>query len=151
MLRADEIREMSDADLRARVAELEEERFRLGFRSATEPLEDPLRLRTIRHDIARLKTIARERELSGEPPATPAAPKAPAKKAGAKKATAKKRKAGAKKATAKKGTAKKGTAKKASARKASAKKSSATKAPRKAAKTATAKKGAAKKGARGAR
>jgi large subunit ribosomal protein L29 len=54
---------MSEADIRARLAELEEERFRLGFRSATEPLEDPLRLRGIRKDIARLKTILREREL----------------------------------------------------------------------------------------
>ena len=43
--------------------ELEEELFRLNFRSATEPLEDPLRLRWIRKDIARLKTILRERQL----------------------------------------------------------------------------------------
>ncbi len=63
-LRSDEIREMSDADIHARVAELEEERFRLRFRSATEPLENPLRLRTIRRDIARLKTILRERQLA---------------------------------------------------------------------------------------
>ena len=63
MLRSDEIREMSEDDIRARLAELEEERFRLGFRSATEPLEDPLRLRGIRKDIARLKTVLREREL----------------------------------------------------------------------------------------
>jgi large subunit ribosomal protein L29 len=63
-LRSDEIREMSDADINARVAELEEERFRLKFRSATEPLENPLRLRTIRRDIARLKTILRERQLA---------------------------------------------------------------------------------------
>ena len=63
MLRSDEIREMSETDIRARLAELEEERFRLGFRSATEPLEDPLRLRGIRKDIARLKTVLREREL----------------------------------------------------------------------------------------
>jgi large subunit ribosomal protein L29 len=62
-MRASEIREMSDADIRARVAELEEERFRLKFRSATETLEDPLRLRFIRKDVARLKTILREREL----------------------------------------------------------------------------------------
>ena len=62
-MQADEIREMADADIRARLAELEEERFRLNFRSATEPLEDPLRLRWIRKDIARLKTILREREL----------------------------------------------------------------------------------------
>jgi large subunit ribosomal protein L29 len=55
---------MSDGDIHARVAELEEERFRLKFRSATEPLENPLRLRTIRRDIARLKTILRERQLA---------------------------------------------------------------------------------------
>ena len=63
-LRSDEIRDMSDGDIHARVAELEEERFRLKFRSATEPLENPLRLRTIRRDIARLKTILRERQLA---------------------------------------------------------------------------------------
>ena len=66
-LRSDEIREMSDGDIQARVAELEEERFRLKFRSATEPLENPLRLRTIRRDIARLKTILRERQLAATP------------------------------------------------------------------------------------
>ena len=63
-MRAEEIRELSDADIRARIGEMEEERFRLKFRSATETLEDPLRLRTIRRDIARLKTIQRERELA---------------------------------------------------------------------------------------
>jgi large subunit ribosomal protein L29 len=60
-MRADEIREMAAEDITARVRDLEEERFRLKFRSATEPLEDPLRLRSIRKDIARLKTIASER------------------------------------------------------------------------------------------
>ena len=62
-MRANDIRELSVEDMKTRVAELEEERFRLNFRSATEPLEDPLRLRWIRKDIARLKTILREREL----------------------------------------------------------------------------------------
>jgi len=62
-MRANDIRELSVEEIQARVAELEEERFRLNFRSATEPLEDPLRLRWIRKDIARLKTILREREL----------------------------------------------------------------------------------------
>jgi len=65
-MRADEIRDMTVPDLQARVAELEEERFRLTFRSATEPLEDPLRLRAIRRDVARLKTILRERELTAK-------------------------------------------------------------------------------------
>jgi large subunit ribosomal protein L29 len=59
-MRADEIREMSNDDIQTRVKELEEEQFRLKFRSATEPLEDPLRLRVVRRDIARLKTVLRE-------------------------------------------------------------------------------------------
>ncbi|HTI62525.1 MAG TPA: 50S ribosomal protein L29 [Gemmatimonadaceae bacterium] len=59
-MRADEIREMGKDDIVARIRDLEEERFRLQFRSATEPLEDPLRLRVIRRDIARLKTVLRE-------------------------------------------------------------------------------------------
>jgi large subunit ribosomal protein L29 len=62
-MQANDIRELTVEDMKARIAELEEERFRLNFRSATEPLEDPLRLRGIRKDIARLKTILREREL----------------------------------------------------------------------------------------
>ena len=61
---ASEIRDMTDGDIRARVNELEEERFRLKFRGATQPLEDPLRLRLIRRDVARLKTVLRERELA---------------------------------------------------------------------------------------
>jgi large subunit ribosomal protein L29 len=59
-MRAEEIREMSADDVTKRVKELEEEQFRLKFRSATEPLEDPLRLRVIRRDLARLKTVQRE-------------------------------------------------------------------------------------------
>ena len=62
-MRADEIRELSVEEIQSRIGELEEERFRLNFRAATEPLEDPLRLRWIRKDIARLKTILRERQL----------------------------------------------------------------------------------------
>jgi large subunit ribosomal protein L29 len=62
-LQSEEIRDLTDADIRSRIAELEEERFRLRFRAATEPLDDPLRLRSIRKDIARLKTILRQRTL----------------------------------------------------------------------------------------
>ena len=63
MMKPAQIRELSMDEMQARISELEEERFRLNFRSATEPLEDPLRLRWIRKDIARLKTILRERQL----------------------------------------------------------------------------------------
>lgn len=61
---ADEVRELSDADIRARIQELELERFNLRFRGATQPLEDPLRLRVVRKDIARLNTVLRERALT---------------------------------------------------------------------------------------
>ena len=85
-MRADEIREKSDAELRTQIAELEEERFRLKFRSATETLEDPLRLRGIRKDIARMKTILRERTPAGGGAAPAAAAPAKAEKAPAKSA-----------------------------------------------------------------
>jgi large subunit ribosomal protein L29 len=69
-MRADEIRELSADDITARIASLEEERFRLRFRSGTEQLETPIRLRTIRRDIARLHTVLREKQRaagSGQP------------------------------------------------------------------------------------
>ena len=56
-----DIRELTEAEILARVADLEEERFRLQFRAGTETLEDPLRLRVIRRDVARLKTVLREK------------------------------------------------------------------------------------------
>jgi large subunit ribosomal protein L29 len=64
-MKAKDMRTLGDAELAARVAELEEERFRLRFRGATESLEDPLRLRMLRKDIARLKTVQRERAARG--------------------------------------------------------------------------------------
>ncbi len=56
-----EIRDMSEGDINARINELEEERFRLKFRAGTETLEDPLRLRVIRKNVARLKTVLKEK------------------------------------------------------------------------------------------
>jgi large subunit ribosomal protein L29 len=56
-----DIRELTEAEINSRVADLEEERFRLQFRAGTETLEDPLRLRVIRRDVARLKTVLREK------------------------------------------------------------------------------------------
>jgi len=61
MLSSKDIRELTEAEINGRVAELEEERFRLKFRAGTETLEDPLRLRVIRKDVARLKTILKEK------------------------------------------------------------------------------------------
>ena len=61
-MKASDIRELTESDIAAKIAELEEERFRLTFRSGTEQLENPLRLRFIRRDIARLKTVQTERK-----------------------------------------------------------------------------------------
>ena len=60
-MQAKDIRELNEQDITAKIAELEEERFRLTFRSGTEQIENPLRLRFIRRDIARLKTVQTER------------------------------------------------------------------------------------------
>ncbi len=64
-MKPNEIREMSLEDLRAKVEELTTERFNLRFRSATESIENPMRFRGIRRDIARLQTILREKENHG--------------------------------------------------------------------------------------
>ena len=56
-----ELREKSTDELEDQLRELTEERFRLRFRSATESIENPLRFRAIRRDIARIKTALRMR------------------------------------------------------------------------------------------
>ena len=55
------LREMSVEDLQQQLVVLTEERFRLRFRRATEALANPLELRRIRREIARIKTILAER------------------------------------------------------------------------------------------
>jgi large subunit ribosomal protein L29 len=60
-MKANEIREMSLDDVKTRLDELVKERFNLRFRSATESIENPMRFRAIRRDIARLQTILREK------------------------------------------------------------------------------------------
>lgn len=65
MTKADDVREMSDEQILERVGELREELFRLRFRASMMELENPQLPKTIRRDIARMKTILRERELAG--------------------------------------------------------------------------------------
>jgi large subunit ribosomal protein L29 len=62
-VRTDEIRDLEDGDIREKIEEAQEELFRLRFRSATQLLENPMLVRSLRRDIARMKTILREREL----------------------------------------------------------------------------------------
>ena len=60
---AKDIRELGEADINARIAELERERFNLRIQSGTRTLDDPLRLRVIRRDVARLKTVLKEKVI----------------------------------------------------------------------------------------
>ncbi|HXE83611.1 MAG TPA: 50S ribosomal protein L29 [Gemmatimonadales bacterium] len=55
------LRELKTDELTQKLAVLTEEVFRLEFRRATEALTNPLQLRTMRRDIARIKTILKER------------------------------------------------------------------------------------------
>jgi len=63
-MKPQDIRELTDEELEDRLADLKEEQFRLRFRSATMELENPKLITEIRRDIARMKTILRERELA---------------------------------------------------------------------------------------
>ena len=60
---AAELRELSDEELTDKLREAKEELFNLRFQMATGQMDNNRRLRTVRHDIARIYTIMREREL----------------------------------------------------------------------------------------
>ena len=64
-MKADDIRELRDDELTAKLAELRAERFNLRFRSATESIDNPMRFRTLRRDIARIQTVLRQRAGEG--------------------------------------------------------------------------------------
>ncbi len=63
-MKASELRDHSEDELRAKLKELQEELFNLRFQLATGQIENVGRIRTVRRDIARLKTIQRERQLA---------------------------------------------------------------------------------------
>lgn len=56
-----QIRELQTPELQEELRSLEEAQFRLRFRSATEAIDNPLQFRIIRRNIARIKTVLRER------------------------------------------------------------------------------------------
>lgn len=62
-MKSSELRELSDEELKAKIAECKEELFNLRFASATGSLEKPSRIKELRKAVARMKTIIREREL----------------------------------------------------------------------------------------
>ena len=65
-MKVKEIRELSTEDIEKKLVETKEELFNLRFQQATGNLEKPSRIRELRHDVARCKTVLRERELNEE-------------------------------------------------------------------------------------
>ena len=62
-MKANEIRKLSTEEINKKIAENKEELFNLRMKQATGSLENPGRIKELRHTVARLKTILREREL----------------------------------------------------------------------------------------
>ncbi len=58
-----EIRDLPDEELRKRIKDEEENMVHLRFQKATSQLESPIKIRTVRRDIAKMKTVLRYREL----------------------------------------------------------------------------------------
>lgn len=63
-MKVDEIRDWDDAEVGARLKELKEEQFKLRFQSTMMEVENNALIGQVRRDIARLKTVLRERELA---------------------------------------------------------------------------------------
>lgn len=63
LMKASELRDMTIKELDNKLAELKSELFNLRFQLATGQLDNPMRIKVVRKDIARVKTITREREL----------------------------------------------------------------------------------------
>jgi len=66
MMKINKIREMSSPDLEKELSELKSELFKLRFSLATNGLDNPMRIREVRREIARVKTILRKRELESQ-------------------------------------------------------------------------------------
>jgi len=65
-MRTRDLQALSAPELQAKLVELRDERFKLKFRSATEAIDNPMRFRTVRRDIARVETMLRARELAAK-------------------------------------------------------------------------------------
>lgn len=63
-MKAEEIREWDEVEIKARLKELREEQFKLRFQLSMMELENPNLWRQVRRDIARLETVRKERELA---------------------------------------------------------------------------------------
>lgn len=63
-MKAEDIRDWEDTEIQARLKELKEEQFKLRFQGSMMELENSGLIGQVRRDIARLKTVLRERELA---------------------------------------------------------------------------------------
>ena len=63
-MKAKQFREMTSSELTVKLNELKNELFNLRFQLATGQLENPMRIKGVKKDIARAKTILREQELN---------------------------------------------------------------------------------------
>ena len=63
-MKATEIRQMTDAELNEKLRDLKAELFNLRFQHAINQLDNPSRLNAVKKDIARVKTVLREKELT---------------------------------------------------------------------------------------
>ena len=61
-MKIEELRKLTTEELQSKIKDSKEELFNLRFQQATGTLEKPVRLRELRKDVARMKTIIRERE-----------------------------------------------------------------------------------------
>ncbi len=64
-MKANEIRQLSAAEMDAKLAELKKELFNLRFQQAVNQLDNPMRINAVKKDIARIKTVQRDIELHG--------------------------------------------------------------------------------------
>ena len=63
-MKVKEIREMTTEEINIKIALTKQELFNLSFQQATGNLEKPSRIKELRHDVARCKTVLREREMT---------------------------------------------------------------------------------------
>jgi large subunit ribosomal protein L29 len=61
-----EIRDLGEVELMERLESLKEELFNLRFQLATGQLDNPMRIKHVRHEVARILTVLREREIEAE-------------------------------------------------------------------------------------
>ena len=83
-MKINKIREMSSPDLEKELGELKSELFKLRFSLATNGLDNPMKIREVKKDIAKIKTVLTERKLKGEEPVVVEEPKKAEKKTASK-------------------------------------------------------------------